>query len=149
MQSIYKYTQMSNLPLWNKQYMAIAIMFFHRLRPITPSLGLKTPHTFYLSLLILSFLMSKTLAMASTPQKAQQYPADFVENYNLECLQTSQGQGLDEIQARKLCNCTLNKFQEQYSLTEFKQLMGAGVNNQQGRNDLIKIGKVCLEQVVD
>lgn len=129
--------------------MAIAIMFFHRLHPISPSLLLKTSQNFYLFLLILSCLMSKTLAIASTSDKAEQYPPEFVNNYNLECMQTSIGQGLDERQARKLCNCTLNKFQEQYSLTEFKQLMGAGVDNQQEPNDLIKIGKVCLEQVVN
>lgn len=102
-------------------------------------------------LFTLSFLIVEDLAIAEGSTKAKknhQYPTEFVQSYNQECIQTSMGEGLDEAGAKKLCNCTLNKFQQQYSLAEFKQLTVASTTDQQAQNKLVEVGQVCFEQIL-
>jgi uncharacterized membrane protein len=102
---------------------------------------------FYSSLFTLSWLAVGGLTVVNA-KNTYQYPADFVQNYNQECMQTSMGEGLDEVGAKKLCNCTLNKFQQQYSLAEFQQLTAAAANDQKAQNTLVEVGQVCFEQIL-
>jgi hypothetical protein len=102
---------------------------------------------FYFSLFTLSLLTTGGLGMVNA-QESHQYPAEFVQSYNQECMQTSMGEGLDEAGAKQLCNCTLNKFQQQYSLAEFKQLTAAAANDQKAQNSLVEVGQVCFEQIL-
>ncbi|MGL5940550.1 MAG: hypothetical protein ACRC2S_09215 [Waterburya sp.] len=102
---------------------------------------------FYSSLFTLSFLAVSGLAVVNA-KETHQYPAEFVQNYNQECIQTSMGEGLDEAEAKKLCNCTLNKFQQQYNLEEFKRLTATAANDQKAQNTLVEVGQVCFEQIL-
>jgi uncharacterized membrane protein len=102
---------------------------------------------FYFSLFTLSFLAVGSLAVVNA-KETHQYPTDFVQNYNQECMQTSMGEGLDEAGAKQLCNCTLNKFQQQYSLQEFQKLTAASATDQQAQNTLVEVGQVCFEQIL-
>ncbi len=101
----------------------------------------------YSSLFTLSFLAVGSLTVVNA-KETHQYPAEFVQNYNQECIQTSMGEGLDEVGAKKLCKCTLNKFQQQYSLEEFKKLTAASATDQQAQNNLVEVGQVCFEQIL-
>ena len=81
-------------------------------------------------------------------QPAHQYPAEFVRDYNQECLQTSLDEGLAEPEAKNLCDCTLDEFERQYSLEEFQQLTSASATDSEAETALIEVGQFCFEQTL-
>jgi len=96
-------------------------------------------------------LVSSTVAVgggSANAQDAHQYPADFLQGYNQECMQTSMEEGLEEVEAKRLCNCTIKEFQQQYSLTEFKQLTAASATDKASEATLIEVGQSCFEQIL-
>jgi hypothetical protein len=106
---------------------------------------------FIYPLLSLVLLTTGGVAVASgsvNTKKAHQYPAEFVQSYNQECLQTSMQEGLAEVEAKRLCDCTLDEFERQYSLTEFKQLTAASATDKASENTLIEVGQFCFEQIL-
>jgi hypothetical protein len=107
---------------------------------------------FFYPLLSLFFFTSgvsaATAGGAVNSQKAHQYPADFIQSYNQECMQTSMGEGLAATEATRLCKCTVNQFQQQYSLTEFKQLTAAAATNKKSEAALVEVGQSCFEQIL-
>ena len=106
---------------------------------------------FYPSLLVLSFLTIGSAAVAKdTPgsNAIEPYPPEFVQDYSQECLQTSMGEGLEATEARTLCRCTINEFQNQYTLEEFKRLTAKSATDKTAENTLIEVGQVCFEQVL-
>ena len=104
-------------------------------------------YTFFLAL-SLSSTSTKVLAQDSVKENNRQYPDEFVRDYNRECVQTSITEGLEETEAQQLCGCTLDKFQSQYSLEEFKQLTAASVNYKQAEATLVEVGQVCFEEIL-
>ena len=106
---------------------------------------------FYSCLLTLSLLAIGGMAVAqdsANAQKTNEYPGDFLQDYTQECIQTSMGEGLEEIDAQKLCDCTINEFQGQYSLEEFKKLTAASATDETAETTLIEVGQVCFEQIL-
>ena len=81
-------------------------------------------------------------------QETNQYPAEFVQNYNQECIQTSISEGLAETEAKRLCDCTINEFERQYTVDEFKQLTAASTTDAVSQNTLIEVGQFCFEQIL-
>ena len=77
-----------------------------------------------------------------------QYPQDYVQNYLQDCIQTAMREGLVEEDAKTLCGCTLNKFQQKYSLTEFKQLTASSQTDENSATKLIEVGESCLETIL-
>jgi hypothetical protein len=106
---------------------------------------------FYSALISLSVLALGGVALAegkvNVPQ-GNQYPASFVQGYNQECIQTSIEEGLDQAEAKKLCDCTLNEFEQQYSLEEFQQLTNASATKESAQTTLIEVGQFCFEQIL-
>ena len=105
----------------------------------------------YSCLLVLClFATGKYIAHAENKvsAKGETYPAEFVRDYSNECLQTSMGEGLEETEARQLCQCTINEFQKQYSLQEFKQLTAASARDKTAENTLIAVGQFCFESLL-
>ena len=106
---------------------------------------------FYFSLLSLFLLITNGAAVAqasSESQNSNRYPQEFIEKYNTECMQTSMQEGLAEAEAKALCDCTINKFQNKYKLEEFKQLTINSANNDEAKATLIEVGQVCFEQIL-
>ena len=106
---------------------------------------------FYSSLLILSLLTASTVSIVQNPNKvdaADTYPPEFVRDYSQECLQTSMEEGLQEAEAERLCQCTIDEFQKQYTLKEFKQLTAASITDETAENTLIEVGQGCFEQLL-
>jgi hypothetical protein len=106
---------------------------------------------FVYSLFSLILLTTSGVAVANglvNPRKAHHYPADFVQSYNQECLQTSMEEGLEQTEAKRLCNCTIDEFQRQYSLTEFKQLTAASATDKSAQTTLVEVGQSCFEQIL-
>lgn len=103
------------------------------------------------ALISLSFLASGGVAFAEgkvNPPEANQYPVSFVQGYNQECIQTSIEEGLAEAEAKRLCNCTIDEFEQQYSLEEFQQLTSASTTDESAQTALIEVGQFCFEQIL-
>lgn len=104
---------------------------------------------FYSSLLSLSLLSGLAVAEGSiNSATANQYSADFIENYNQECIQTSMSEGLDETDAQRLCDCTMEEFQRQYSMEEFEQVTLASATDAEAETALVEVGQFCFEQIL-
>lgn len=107
---------------------------------------------YFISMLFgLSLLTINRTAFAEgtvNKQPTHQYPAEFVRDYNQECLQTSLNEGLAEPEAESLCSCTINEFERQYSLEEFQQLTTASATDPEAETTLIEVGQFCFEQIL-
>lgn len=80
--------------------------------------------------------------------EAHQYPGEFVQSYNQECMQTSIEEGLAQTEAKRLCDCTIEEFERQYSLVEFQQLTAASASDKASENTLVEVGQFCFEQIL-
>ena len=97
------------------------------------------------SLILLSF--SSSVAFAETPTDI--YPAEFAQQYRQECMTASTAEGLTEPDAEELCECTLSKFQQEYSLEAFKELNAkAKEDHQESANALVEVGQFCFESIL-
>lgn len=106
---------------------------------------------FYSSLLFWFLFTTGGIALAENSlesSESDRYPEEFVRQYSTECMQTSIEEGLAEPEAKRLCDCTINKFQSQYALEEFKQLTIDSANNQNARATLVEVGQVCFEEIL-
>ncbi|MEL6440305.1 MAG: hypothetical protein AAFQ80_13740 [Cyanobacteria bacterium J06621_8] len=105
---------------------------------------------FYLALLSFSLfsLTNPAIAQESPQEDDNQYPAEFVRDYNRECIQTSIAEGLGEADAKQLCSCTIDEFEQQYDLEEFQELTAASVTDQEAETALIEVGEFCFEQIL-
>ena len=83
-----------------------------------------------------------------TQQEGHEYPAEFVQSYNQECIQASIEEGLAEAEAKRLCSCTINEFERQYSLEEFQQLTTASATDKASETTLVEVGQFCFEQIL-
>lgn len=106
---------------------------------------------FFLPLFSLFILTPGNITLAEGSIQAQetnQYPAEFVQDYNQECIQTSIAEGLAEPEAKRLCDCTINEFERQYTVDEFKQLTAASTTDEVSQNTLVEVGQFCFEQLL-
>ena len=84
-------------------------------------------------------------ALAQTPEA---YPPEYTQQYLKDCMTTSMTEGLTEPDAKKLCDCTLSKFQQQYSLAAFKELNAKAQTDETAANSLIEVGQLCFESIL-
>lgn len=96
------------------------------------------------SLILLSF--SGSVALAETPTDV--YPTEYVQQYQKDCMAASTEEGLTEPDAEKLCECTLTKFQQEYSLEAFKELNAKAEEDQDSANALVEVGQLCFESIL-
>ncbi|MEL6580187.1 MAG: hypothetical protein AAFQ14_10560 [Cyanobacteria bacterium J06621_12] len=98
--------------------------------------------------LILLTPNSRAGVVEPTAKNTTQYPAEFVQQYQQECVQTSIAEGLEEVEAQRLCNCTIKEFQQQYALEEFQQLTVASATDKESETALVEVGQFCFEQLL-
>jgi hypothetical protein len=102
--------------------------------------------------IVLSFIDRSLVLAEENPvipsATIHQYPADYIQKYLKDCLQTSMEEGLTEPDANKLCNCTLAQFQARYSLDEFKQLTAKSKTDQMAADALFEVGQSCFETIL-
>ena len=96
------------------------------------------------SFTLLSFTGS--VALAETPTDI--YTAEYAQQYRQNCMTASTAEGLTEPDAEELCECTLTKFQQEYSLAEFKELNAKAKENQESANALVEVGQSCFESIL-
>ncbi|MGV2831169.1 hypothetical protein [Myxosarcina sp. GI1(2024)] len=105
----------------------------------------------FYSVISLTAIAASSLLVGQNPPDpsfVEQYPPEFIRNYSQECVRTSIAEGLEEAEANKLCDCTLDKFQQQYTLEEFKELTIASNTDQVSQDALIETGQVCFEELL-
>lgn len=93
-------------------------------------------------------LISSAVVAETTQEITKEYPPEYAQTYLQDCQEISIKEGLEEIDAKKLCDCTLREFQQQYSLTEFKQLNMAAETDENASNQLIEVGQLCFEELL-
>jgi len=104
---------------------------------------------FSLSLLSILSIGGMVFAQETSKNESEnQYPAEFVQGYNQECIQTSIEEGLAEIEAKRLCDCTIAEFEQQYNLAEFQKLTAASTSDKEAETALIEVGQFCFEQIL-
>jgi len=103
---------------------------------------------FYSFCLVFSCFITANIVAAQSPDESSTYDPEFIQQYHQECTQTSMAEGLDSIAAKKLCDCTINKFQQKYTQVEFVQLTTASANEKQAENALVEVGQICFEQTL-
>ncbi len=87
------------------------------------------------------------IAVADTVARQNQYPAADKEEYLIACQASSQQQGLDQQQAKTLCQCTLEQFQAKYTIDQFKQLYTQAQQNSEPPDELVQVGLFCASQL--
>ncbi|MGF1488203.1 MAG: hypothetical protein ACFBSE_14045 [Prochloraceae cyanobacterium] len=82
-------------------------------------------------------VLAETLTRGQSYQIAYEYPKNFVETYTRDCIE----QATDHLEiedARKICKCTLDKFQDNYTYDRYKELSA------ESKQD---IGLTCFEEM--
>ena len=98
----------------------------------------------------LSLATLTSLAAVAEPIKdiVEEYPIAYSQKYLQDCQTTSVKEGLEEIDATKLCQCTLREFQQKYTLAEFQQLNTTAETDENASNQLIEVGQLCFEELL-
>lgn len=87
------------------------------------------------------------LVMAQQPER-HQYPANFVTDYMKDCHKSVIDRDIPAEEADTLCKCTLNKFQSQYSVSEFQTLVRNSKKDKKTASKLTDVGNACFEQIL-
>ncbi|MBD2652406.1 hypothetical protein H6G45_02625 [Synechocystis sp. FACHB-383] len=87
------------------------------------------------------FGLFTSLAIA-VPVEAQ--GQNSFENYRQQCLRRVEQAGIKGAAAQEMCNCTINKFKQKYSLTEFTKLVQQSETNKAIARQLAEVGEECL-----
>jgi hypothetical protein len=89
------------------------------------------------TLSLISYLNLSAVYAGNTGTTPNRYPKDFVDSFMKDCLQATSKQGLSQTDGKKLCTCTLNKFQAQYTLEQYRRL---------SRDAKEEVGYACAEE---
>ena len=98
------------------------------------------------SLIAVSLCTITAPSVAEVPMEP--YPPEYTEQYLQDCLNTSMSEGLAEPEAKKLCDCTLAQFQQQYSLEAFKELNAKAQTDEAAASELVEVGQFCFESLL-
>lgn len=101
----------------------------------------------------LSLFITLLLALSPFETMAQetpknQYPEDFVQQYMADCKERSVTEGVPPEDTETFCTCTLNEFQSQYTLEQFKKLTADSKENQDAADALSEVGFSCFEPIL-
>jgi hypothetical protein len=88
------------------------------------------------------FLGLFTCLAIAVPASAQ--GQNSFENYRQQCLRRVEQVGVKGAAAQEVCNCTINKFKQKYSLAEFSKLVQQSETNQAIARQLAEVGEDCL-----
>lgn len=74
--------------------------------------------------------------------------ADIWCNYENECLERSQKEGLPIYAAQSLCDCTIKDFRKTYTAEKFKELNQQAKTDEEIANKLREVGESCFEDLL-
>lgn len=102
-----------------------------------------------LSSIVDSKLLADEVVILGSQEIAQNTSPQYsFEDYKKECLQRSATEGLPPQDAQKLCNCTINRFRDRYSIQEFRALIQKSKNNKTAAETLSQVGESCFEEIL-
>jgi hypothetical protein len=106
--------------------------------------------TLYYSIFAIALLETSLSLAIQSPALANKASSDRTsfEDYKQECLRRSNQEKLPQDVAQDLCNCTIKKFQSQYTLEEFRALVKKSQNNTVAAENLSAVGEACFEEVL-
>lgn len=93
-------------------------------------------------------LAALLLFIPVSPVKSQNSPPSSFEDYRKTCLQRAAAEGLPKDIAQDLCNCTIKRFQSQYTLAQFRALVEKSNSDRNAQRTLTQVGEACLDQVL-
>ena len=96
---------------------------------------------------ILPLLAPPNKLLATTKQEAK-YPENYVSDYIKSCIQRATAEGLPELDAESVCNCTIARFQAQYTLDELNELTKTADSNPEAAEALREVGTACFEEIL-
>ncbi|CAD5959980.1 hypothetical protein PCC9214_03122 [Planktothrix tepida] len=86
---------------------------------------------------------------ASQPKPKYQYPQEIVNTYISSCRQRSIQEGLTEQQAKTVCQCTINRFQSQYSFEQFLKIYTQAQKTKESPDEFVDVGIDCATQLLN
>ncbi len=107
-----------------------------------------TKSLFTFSLGIGYYAITLLSTLSASAQTNQEYPQEYSQNYLQECKATAMTEGLPDIEAETLCNCTLREFQQKYTLDEFKDLNKRSETDTTASDALVEVGEFCFEEIL-
>jgi hypothetical protein len=104
--------------------------------------------------LIVIFAAIAPLGINGAPASAQDesastahtYPEEVTQTYLSHCVSSGKGYGMTDTQATSYCNCTINKFQDNYTLEEFVSI-SQQISQNQTPPQLMEIVNACTAAV--
>jgi hypothetical protein len=69
-------------------------------------------------------------------------------NYQVECLEESQAEGLPKEAAKSVCDCTINDYMKKYNIQEFQRLTTQAKTNPDIKAQLREVGEICFENLL-
>jgi hypothetical protein len=101
-----------------------------------------------LSLVVPSSVPSANAGIQSPQLLAQnQYPQNLREDYMRSCKQRAAGEGLNQTQAQRLCECTLRRFQARFTSAQFIALNRRASQTGQAPQAFTDIGMACYREL--
>ncbi|MDJ0556156.1 MAG: hypothetical protein QNJ68_17315 [Microcoleaceae cyanobacterium MO_207.B10] len=95
-----------------------------------------------------SLFVSEAKSQTSNFRSQKKYPQDFADAYQASCKINAVTEGLSTEEAETLCNCTLSKFQSQYNLVKFQELL-AEAAEEKTPEELTEVGELCAAQLIE
>lgn len=65
-------------------------------------------------------------------------------NHKQDCLARIQKKGISKLIAEEVCTCTMNKFEEEYTIQEFNTLINKSKTDKVTARQLAAVGENCL-----
>lgn len=104
---------------------------------------------------VLTLLFSPSLILANPAKQSTggritqsaSLPSSF-EDYRQECLQRAKKEGLTPDVSKDLCNCTIKKFQSQYTFSQFRALVQKSKSDRTASRTLTSVGEACFDQIL-
>jgi hypothetical protein len=94
-------------------------------------------------------ILSVQAKTPGTPKVAQNSSSsNSFDDYRKECLQRSRKQGLTQVDADKLCNCTINKFRSRYNIQQFRALVQKSKTDKAAQRTLNDVGEACFDEIL-
>lgn len=88
-------------------------------------------------------------------KSGNQYPADFVANFMRNCQQntiqrrfSSLPRATAEELSRDICSCMVDRFEQSYTLAQFRQLINNSNTDPKARQTLVSVGEACANEVL-
>lgn len=101
---------------------------------------------FFLGSLTLTVTVSPMVVAESGISEAEPrnpYPREFVRNYISSCNERSQTEGLTSQQSEILCQCTIDQYQDRFSIEEFAAIVQQLQTTGQAPDELIDVALTC------